>query len=228
MTGAAFRSLVRDYLGVPSTYTRLSDATLDDFAMEGFVELAEAALPDSLRKASTSIVTIAGTGSYDLSALGEIPIRILDINVNGKTLTRLDPSEINQYSESWQSEANGQPTHYLVEYYTSGYPQIRLWPTPSTGAWIIYVRYIGQPAAVAAGTSLNDWPLSMQYSLARRTAARSAMRLSEEMWNSEKCALWWQRWDKDKEEFVKRCNERQAQATLAAQVQVQDRTYQQP
>lgn len=222
MTGTALRLLVRDYLGIPTGYVRCTDANIDDYAAEAMHELAEAALPDSLRRLNVAIPTVIGTSVYSLAPFTEIPVRVLSVAFNGLLLKRVDSSDLYAIDEAWESLGNGTPTHYTIDNYTAaGYPIIRIWPPPAAATSLI-IRYVGPPLALSA-SQLIEWPVAVQYAIARYAAWRCAVKLSESMWTDAKCQLWLQKWQSDKADFIKRCSEHSPLQNLNASVQLSER-----
>ena len=171
------REKVRGALGVPASYSRLTDVNIDDFVDEAFQLMANEIVPSRL---ATS-VTLTLVADQDTYSVAGNPTRIIGVSIGGAFIQPYTLQHLEVDAPTWATAASGTPKRYWIEGNDSdGNPQIRLHPKPSAGG-TARVSVIKKPPRLGSyGLSeVRDWSELAQYAAIHYAAWRSGLRASE-------------------------------------------------
>lgn len=176
MTGTALIALVRDLLGVPSDYSRLTDAEITSHVSEGAHILAEEGMAMDLRATATKTTT-ASQATLVITGVTNI-VRILWVKDTSNDRLVLPVDQDARELQDASQGGTGQPLNWSLDSKDSSKVwTLRLHPTPDD-AYDLSIRYVVEPTDIS-GSEITQFPFHMQHGLAHFAAWRHLLKLSE-------------------------------------------------
>lgn len=157
MNVADIRTRIQAKVGDTSG-TEVTNAQILAWINDGMTELARRT---NQPQGSATTATIAGTGTYSLTAFAADILRLRSVQLDGSVLQAISMEEADTYLSDRDrgSAAGGTPSMYWV-----WADQINLWPKP-TAAGVLKLFYVKRPAAVTGDADVPGIPVHMHTDL---------------------------------------------------------------
>ena len=177
LTASDMVDMVRDSLGGETSET-LSDTRILRFINQSYLELASQYQFDQL-SASTTITTVSGTDTYELSVSDVLSITKVVDDTNNCTLYTMNEEQYHRYVQG--ASVTGTPVYWYVDGVGSNSRyNLTFYPTPN-GAYTLYVYYTKSPTELVTSPSATSpvIPQPWDDSIIYRAVARGWMMLGD-------------------------------------------------